>query len=51
MLYDIEAEVPTFVHIAYANIHDSKAIPEIPYKSGAHYIFDRGITISATLIQ
>lgn len=25
MLYDIEAEVPTFVHIAYANIHDSKA--------------------------
>ena len=51
MLYDIEAEVPTFVHIAYANIHDSKAMPEIPYESGAHYIFDRGITISATLIQ
>jgi hypothetical protein len=41
-LYDIEAEVPAFVHITPANIHDSKAMPEIPYESGAHYIFDRG---------
>ena len=38
----IEAEVPAFVHITPANIHDSKAMPEIPYESGAHYIFDRG---------
>ena len=41
-LYDIEAEVPAFVHITSANIHDSKAMSEIPYESGAHYIFDRG---------
>ena len=41
-LYDVEAEVPAFVHITPANIHDSKAMPEIPYESGAHYIFDRG---------
>ena len=41
-LYDIEAEVPAFVHITAANIHDSKAMPEIPYEPGAHYIFDRG---------
>ena len=39
-LYDVEAEVPAFVHITPANIHDS--MPEIPYESGAHYIFDRG---------
>ena len=32
----------SFVHITPANIHDSKAMPEIPYESGAHYIFDRG---------
>ena len=32
-LYDIEAEVPAFVHITPANIHDSKAMPEIPYES------------------
>ena len=41
-LYDIEAEVPAFVHITPANIHDSKAMPEIPYELGAHYVFDRG---------
>lgn len=41
-LYDIEAEVPAFVHITSANIHDSKVMPEIPYELGAHYIFDHG---------
>ena len=41
-LYDIEAKVPAFVHITPANIHDSKAMPEIPYEPGAHYVFDRG---------
>ncbi len=41
-LYDIETEVSTFVHITPANIHDSKAMPEIPYESRTHYIFDRG---------
>lgn len=41
-LYDIEAEVSAFVHITSANIHDVKAFPEIPYESGAYYIFDRG---------
>lgn len=42
-LYDIEAEVLAFVYITPTNIHDSdsKGIPEIPYESGAHYIFDR----------
>lgn len=41
-LYDIETEIPAFVHITPANIHDSKAMPEIPYDQGAHYIFDPG---------
>ena len=41
-LYDIEAQVPAFVHITAANVHDTKAMPEIPYESGAFYIFDRG---------
>lgn len=41
-LYDIEVEVPAFVYITSTNIHDSKAMPEIPYESGAYYIFDRG---------
>ncbi|MDE6649619.1 MAG: IS4 family transposase [Muribaculaceae bacterium] len=41
-LYNVEAQVPAFVHITAAKIHDSKAMPEIPYEKGAHYIFDRG---------
>ena len=41
-LYDVEAEIHAFVHITPINIHDSQAMPEIPYELGAHYIFDRG---------
>lgn len=41
-LYDVEAQVPAFVHITQAKVHDSKAMPEIPYEKGAHCIFDRG---------
>ena len=40
-LYDVEAQVPAFVHITPARTHDIKAMPEIPYETGAHYIFDR----------
>ena len=29
-LYDVEAEVPAFVHITPANIHDTKAMSVIP---------------------
>lgn len=48
-LYDVEAEVPAFLHITPANVHDTKAMPEIPYEAGAHYIFDRGYNDFANL--
>ena len=41
-LYDVEAQVPAFVHITPSKVHDTKAMPEIPYEAGANYIFDRG---------
>ena len=41
-LYDVEAQVTAFVHITNANVHDTKAMPEIPYEPDAHDIFDRG---------
>lgn len=41
ILYDIEAQVPVFYHITTASVHDSKAMREIPYETGAYYIFDR----------
>ena len=42
VLYDLEVQVPDFYHITTASVHDSKAMPEIPYETGAYYIFDRG---------
>lgn len=50
-LYDVEAQVPAFVHITPANVHDSKAMPEIPYEAGSHYIFDRGYNDYANLYR
>lgn len=41
-LYDIETQIPTFFHITTASVHDSKVLDEIPYETGAYYIFDRG---------
>ena len=41
-MYDVEAQVPTFVHITPAAVHDMKAMDVIPYEPGSFYIFDRG---------
>jgi hypothetical protein len=41
-LYDITTQIPAFVHITEATVHDVKAMDLIPYESGAYYIFDRG---------
>ncbi len=48
-LYDVEAEVPAFVHITPAKVHDSKAMPQIPYERKAYYIFDRAYNDFANL--
>lgn len=50
-LYDIEAQVPAFVHITAASVHDSKAMPEIPLEADAYYIFDRGYNDFANLFR
>lgn len=44
-LYDIETQVPAFMHITPENVHDSKAIamPEIPYEPGL-IIFSIAVT-------
>ena len=41
-LYDIETQLPAFLHITEASVHDSKVMIEIPYEPGFYYIFDRG---------
>jgi len=50
-LYDIETQVPAFLHITTASVHDSKAMPVIPYQPSAHYIFDRGYNDFANLYK
>ena len=40
-LYDIENQIPAFFHITTASVHDSRVMDEIPYETGAYYIFDR----------
>jgi hypothetical protein len=50
-LYDVEAQVPAFVHITSASVYDSKAMPLIPLESGAYYIFDRGYNDFANLFR
>jgi hypothetical protein len=51
VLYDLETHVPSFYHITTASVHDSKAIPAIPYESGSYYVFDRGYNAFAELYR
>lgn len=41
-LYDVVTQIPTFLHITQAKVHDMNAMDEIPYEPNAYYIFDRG---------
>jgi len=41
-LYEIQTDIPTFIHITEAKVHDQHAMDEIPYEQGAYYVFDRG---------
>jgi len=44
-LYDIVTQIPAFLHITDASVHDVNAMDSIPYEIGAYYIFDRGSVI------
>lgn len=39
-LYDVEIQVPAFIHITEAKINDVRAMDVIPYESGSFYVFD-----------
>lgn len=41
-LYDITIQIPAFIHITEASVHDVNAMDFIPYEQYAYYIFDRG---------
>jgi hypothetical protein len=41
-LYDVVTQIPVYIHITEAKVHDVKAMDEIPYEPYAFYIFDKG---------
>ncbi|MFA6703144.1 MAG: IS4 family transposase, partial [Dysgonamonadaceae bacterium] len=41
-LFDVETQIPAFIHITEAKVHDVNAMDAIPYETGAYYLFDRG---------
>ncbi len=40
-LYDVETQVPAFIHITEAKVNDVKAMDSISYESGSYFVFDR----------
>lgn len=40
-LFDVNTQIPVFIHITKANIHDANAMDVIDYEPLAYYIFDR----------
>ena len=50
-LYDVETQVPAFVHITEAKINDVKAMDVIPYESGSFYVSTVHITIIIVSIR
>ena len=40
-LYDVKTDVPAFVIVTDASVHDSQIMGDIPYEADAIYIFDR----------
>ena len=40
-LYDVETQVPAFIHITEAKINDVRAMDVITYEYGSFYVFDR----------
>ena len=41
-LFDVVTQIPTYIHITEANVHDVNVMDDIPYEPYAFYIFDKG---------
>lgn len=41
-LFDVVTQIPTYIHITEAKVHDMNAMDDIPYEPNAFYIFDKG---------
>lgn len=50
-LFDINTQIPVFIHITEANVHDVNAMDIINYERFAYYIFDRAYVDYSRLYQ
>lgn len=50
-LLDVNTQIPVFIHITEANIHDVNAMDVINYERFAYYIFDRAYVDFERLIK
>lgn len=50
-LYDVTTDIPSFVIITDASVHDSKVMGLIPYERDSFYIFDRAYMATEHLFQ
>ncbi|MEZ7885457.1 MAG: IS4 family transposase [Bacteroidales bacterium] len=50
-LFDVVTQIPTYIHITEAKIHDMNAMDYIPYEPNAFYIFDKGYYDPARLCR
>lgn len=41
-LFDVVTQIPQYIHITEAKVHDVNAMDDIPYEPNAFYIFDKG---------
>lgn len=41
-MFDIRSNIPSFFLITKAKVSDVRILDQIPFESGAHYVFDRG---------
>ena len=41
-LFDVVTQIPTYIHITEAKVHDVNAMDDIPYEPYAFYIFNKG---------
>ena len=50
-LFDVVTQIPTYIHITEAKVHDMNAMDDIPYEPFAFYIFDKGYFDLARLFK
>ena len=43
-LYDVQAQLPVFVRVTAANVHDTRMLAQLTIESGAYDVLDRGFT-------